>query len=352
MKKTIVMLSGKAGAGKDTFAEMLGSAWERVSFADALKEVASVESNLPLKCFHSRSAKDTPMFICGEIQTPRDLLLTIGARYKAEFGNTCWVKKVVAKIKDSNSEYFVITDWRFPYEIEAVKNLLQDQEIETIHSVRIAGSGTLRSSDESECALDSFGFDSFISNGSSLDSLQEKARILGAMMSEDSAVSSVYSELLPKATNLCRKHIHNQSDLKDITQEALNETLKQLKCKFSFSSGLWTFAYKVIYYTAQNYRRRTETFHRWFYFSDFGVDNMEDSGKCTPCAPLLTKRIEDALATLSVTDQEIFELRQCGYDHKEIAGKLGITAGNSRRRLFTINDQLRKELFDLYLELI
>jgi RNA polymerase sigma factor (sigma-70 family) len=357
MKKTIVILSGKAGAGKDTFAEMLGGAWERISFADEVKATCSELVDLHMDFFHKRELKDSPMLIGGKIQTPRDLCVSVGMYYRG-IDPHYWTKKAVEKIRNSKSEFFVITDWRFPNELEAIQRAFEtedssgDSSSKAVHSVRIVGRDALGSTHESECALDNYPVDYVIINRSSLDILQEKARLLGVVTGEPEATESAYNELLPKATNLVRKHTHNQSDIKDATQEALYEVLKQMKKKFNFTCSLWTFAYKVIYFHTQNFRRKGETYSNAFYFSDAGVDNLESAGKSDLHSPFLGKKIEAAVATLSEFDRKLFEMRHAGWKHKEIGEALGIKENYSRRRLFSIHKRLQEQLKDVYLDFI
>lgn len=386
MKKTIILLSGKAGVGKDTFAEMLGGAWERISFADAVKEECSTLADLHMDFFHKRELKDSPVFIGGKLQTPRDLCISVGGYYRG-IDPKYWTNKAVEKIRNSNSNYIVITDWRFPNELEAIKQAFlpdldgyydecqrinedyfarnaesptmdlrtypkKPEATAEITTVRLVGSNNLGSSDESECALDSFSFDYFISNRSDLTRLKGKATALGAIVGEEGATTEVYNELYPHARNLCRKHIPNQSDIDDLTQEALLEVLRQIPKKFNFSSRLWSFAYKVVYYYAQNFRRKRQTFTNTFHLSWDGGDSLFDSGKNDLHDHLLGEQIEEALSSLSASDRRLFELRYAGWAHKDIGAEIGITENYSRRRLFALLRKLRQKLGDFYSDLI
>ena len=351
MKKTIVILSGKAGAGKDTFAAMLGGAWQRISFADEVKKKASELVDLHLDFFHDVDKKDNVMLIGGKYQTPRDLLISVGMYYRGLDLNY-WINMAVEKIRSSKSEFFVITDWRFPNELEALRlafngdvlgyraarkaynedrfNLDAGQlELDfrvaptmpettaEISTVRIVGREHLGSSHESECALDSFRFDSLIINRASLELLEGKAKLLRAKVGEEEMLAEIYTELYPKATNLCRKHTSNPSDLKDVTQEALYEVIKQFKAKFNFNCTLWTFAYKVIYYYAQNYRRKREAYLKHFTLADGNtVEHVGNSGKSDLYMPFLGDKIDAAMHTLSDFDRKLVTLRHDGWSHK------------------------------------
>ena len=73
---------GYAGSGKDTSYEVYWKrqGFQRLAFADALKEVASELGRVPLRYFYDVQMKDRP---CLELpagqtdQTPRDYLLKV-----------------------------------------------------------------------------------------------------------------------------------------------------------------------------------------------------------------------------------------------------------------------------------
>jgi len=345
VKKKIIALSGKAGAGKDTLAAMLVGDWERVSFADPLKEMCSDLVDLHIDFFHNRDLKDTPMVIGGKLQSPRDLLVSVGSYYRTIDPNY-WVKKVVEKINKSNKECFVVTDCRYPDELEALKDISETR------TVRIVGRGDHGSSCATECALDSYNFDYVIPNRTSEKDLEARARILSAIMGNQEALGDLYTELRPRVSNLCRKHVFSQVDIEDFASEALCKILELLPSRFNFTCQLSTFAYSITYFTAQNRRRKWSTYNKYISFSEAGVDGYSSTKPLDSETLDLGGVIEEAVSRLSPLDKKIFTLRSQGCKHKEIGKELEITAGYSRRRLHSIYKKLREDLGDYYSEII
>lgn len=170
----VIMLGGKAGAGKDTFCKVMQSkslGVVRFAFADALKEIA--------KSFLWDGKKDTK---------GRRLLQQIGAVGR-EYDKDIWANKVVEAIK--NFEYLqmpyleshyggefiaVITDFRFPNEYEVIK-----RNFDNVKTYKIVGRQAYlgeNAKDVSETSLDNFQFDGIIDNSSYKSSLVEKAKQL------------------------------------------------------------------------------------------------------------------------------------------------------------------------------
>lgn len=389
VKKTIVMLSGKAGAGKDTFAEMLGSNWERVAFADELKRECSEDYDIPLEMFHDRLLKDKPIGIGGNILTPRDLLIRVGMEHR-ELNPNHWVDKVTERIRESTSEFFVITDWRFPNELESIREAflpdlsgynaeckaLADERdamdaeelgldwrsyptkpkgIADIYSVRIVGSGDNGSSDESECALDNSDFAYTIINRDSKKRLQEKALVLGCICGEEDSAEEIYDVLKNVARRTCSKYVFYSFDRSVVSHDATLYTMRLLRDRFDFTCLVTTFAYSVVYYYCQNYRREWGARNKHICLGLDSYDNVVMMGrKNSPLIDgLLSARIQAAIATLPSKQRRLISLRfEYGYTHKEIAVDLGVSENYSRRLLCLARGKLQVLLKDEYLELL
>lgn len=186
----IIMLSGKAGAGKDLAGSILvAMGHTRVAFADALKKVAAELYNYPEGTFHDRGLKDrrvpfscnpeTGEMIPGKIEddkhdivevSPRDLAIQVGAIGR-ELDPDIWVK--LADIPQSN---VVVTDWRFPNEHAALVAAGHE-----VHTIRIVRGGLELSECESETSLDDFDFDYVLPNTGTKGLV---ARFLGAILGD------------------------------------------------------------------------------------------------------------------------------------------------------------------------
>lgn len=127
--KTIYLLSGWAGSGKDYIATTQFPHATRFAFGDVLKQQVSEASGLPLTYFNDRTLKDTPLdtvfALTGDRVTPRDLLLN-EARIARAFDKDVYAKVVLAQILgDVSSSVFVVTDWRYKREFEFLHTQLQ-----------------------------------------------------------------------------------------------------------------------------------------------------------------------------------------------------------------------------------
>lgn len=132
----IVFVSGRKRVGKDTFSNFfVEQGYQRVAFADFLKiscqKFLADQFNyyVPLSDFYS----DEKDFITYQLPlaepesyTVRDLLQWYGQMIKEKFGLLYWVDHAIESILSGSDDNIIITDVRFPYEVDRVKlKLLQ-----------------------------------------------------------------------------------------------------------------------------------------------------------------------------------------------------------------------------------
>jgi len=155
----IVLISGYAGSGKDTFADFLIRYLpdaKKYAFADSIKEIAR-------KYFDWDGTKD---------EKGRQLLIGIGATGREENLHV-WTERVIEKIHKDRPEVAVISDWRFKHEYEKMKEVFR---MENLITVRIKKDGIKVINDISEHDLDDFlDFDFIIQNNGSLQELEKQA---------------------------------------------------------------------------------------------------------------------------------------------------------------------------------
>ena len=156
----IVMLSGWAGSGKDTVAKYMNT-FQRLAFADKLKEDVSAEHGIPIEVFHTRE-KDIPR----NSIIPRSLLLKHALEAK-EKDPYIYVRHV-AKVS-SIYDKIVITDWRYKEEYA----FLAKNTSARIIRIRITRN-LVPSNDPSEHELDNESFDYYIHNTGTLEMLRER----------------------------------------------------------------------------------------------------------------------------------------------------------------------------------
>ncbi len=162
----VILLSGKAEAGKDTFFEMTAERYakrliKRIAFADALKEIAFAMGWDGNKDVRGR----------GLLQD----LGEIGRKYHADL----WVDKTIETLQAYSKEADIVcfTDCRYPNELEGIKNWTKLNPSHQVVTVRIERPGHVIAANQnhiSEIALDDYTFDYRIINDGSLEDYREK----------------------------------------------------------------------------------------------------------------------------------------------------------------------------------
>lgn len=195
----IISLSGRIGSGKDTVANIIeqvspSNNWQIKKFAGKLKDIAELLTGIPKIHFEDQDFKKTSMSPEWNM-TYRDFLQRIGTEaMRNGLHENVWVNALFSDYKATtiavgSNEFditekdvlpnWLITDTRFPNELEAVK---QHNGI-TIKVIRDSGNtvGTLHSS---ETALDHYNeWDYVIDNNGSIEDL--KAQIFSILEKEN-----------------------------------------------------------------------------------------------------------------------------------------------------------------------
>lgn len=172
----IISVSGKIGSGKDTVASIIQqldskSYWEVKKFAGKVKEVAKLLTGIPVYKFEDQAFKQTYMGQEWDM-TYREFLQKIGtdAMRKGLHENT-WINSLFAEYTMGNPNW-IITDTRFPNELNAVK----EHGGLTIKVIRNS-SNSIGNLHESETALDHItNWDYVIDNNGSINDLKETVR--------------------------------------------------------------------------------------------------------------------------------------------------------------------------------
>jgi len=186
-RHTIIIVSGKKQSGKDTFCsfvnEFAPSIFSKLAFADSLKISLqkflkfNFDISVPLDSFYLNEKKEKKLSNYSKISSLRVAMQWFGQMMKENFGEDFWVKKVISQI-ELHPGNCVISDARFPYEIEGIKNAFLNKEY-NIYSIRINRKSSLVDSDISETALDEKPityFDFTIDNNGTFDEFEESCR--------------------------------------------------------------------------------------------------------------------------------------------------------------------------------
>lgn len=157
MRPIIITLSGVAHSGKDTTADYLVNKLDKLGFkaiklglADQLKIISQkliqlfYNVNIPIDEFHNMEKKELirpelPIFDGNPFKL-RTVLQKIGTEvFRDSLWNSIWCDYINRNLKDKFIEYqvIVISDCRFPDEINYFKNLESSNQISSFISFRI-----------------------------------------------------------------------------------------------------------------------------------------------------------------------------------------------------------------------
>ena len=158
----IIMLAGKAGAGKDTSYIVLSKLYKdtkRYAFADALKDVAYQLSWDGLKDDKGRR-----------------FLQNLG-NVAREYNKNVWADIVADDIEQWGTGLAVITDFRFPNEYYVIENRFPKQ----VYTINIYGRAYdlgKNGNDVSENSLTHWEFDFQVNNDSTIENLQSQLSVV------------------------------------------------------------------------------------------------------------------------------------------------------------------------------
>ena len=135
----ILLLSGWSLAGKDAVAKILVETYDfqRVAFADPVKERVASEQQIPLEWCHDHVKKSQPLPNCPE-RTLRQELIRVGeAERRVNPG--IWASLIADKIEraiEEDAYQFVISDWRNMAELFTLQKRFPHAKLLPIRVVR------------------------------------------------------------------------------------------------------------------------------------------------------------------------------------------------------------------------
>ncbi len=129
---TIFIVSGKARSGKDTFSaalkSILGESYHLVAYAEELKLKCSYDFDLTHNQVHGdlkevQDIRYPKQDGSNECWTPREILQFVGTDCYRKIDNDFWVKTLIKRINRDKLNDVIITDARFPNEVNIKKDL-------------------------------------------------------------------------------------------------------------------------------------------------------------------------------------------------------------------------------------
>ena len=194
-KQHKIALSGRAGTGKDTVANMLyelfvSDADERfvrlftrrfngierftkLSFAEPIKDIISIMFPAINKEYLFGSSEYRKQIIEGTNISIRELLQDIGEHYK-KIDPLIWIKALDYKVKNCDSNVIVVSDLRFIQEY----NYLKENDFVLIRIIKETNSNMTHVSETQQDSIPNDRFDFIINNNGSLDDLNEEVKCI------------------------------------------------------------------------------------------------------------------------------------------------------------------------------
>lgn len=171
-KMIIFACRGFSMSGKDTIGEILCREYgfTRFAFADSLKELVAGKYNCDVSFLHTQEGKMTYSTVHG--RTWRDIILYEGYEQR-RLNENIFADMCIQKIKESGKKRIVITDLRYPNELERIICSFPGEFIKVIHVIR-KGQLTSPVEDTSENLLaDRIGDTILVNPGTTTDELKE-----------------------------------------------------------------------------------------------------------------------------------------------------------------------------------
>lgn len=173
--KTIYLFTGKAQSGKNYIARELNKALTsehktvlELSFAYKLKSFISTLFNMPIEEVDKWKLNEQPFTANGT--TMREILQRFGTDIiRKHVDKDYWIKFVATRIVNTDYNYYLITDYRFPNELDVVDYIklydLYNLTDYNVKVVKVINNSTIKSSrHESEMLTDVIDADIIIDN--------------------------------------------------------------------------------------------------------------------------------------------------------------------------------------------
>jgi len=174
-KIKLLGLAGKARSGKNLAAKYIRDIIHKkdpsrltgeIGFADGVKSVAAEALSVNRMTFFEDESKEKLFRIGKDTElTGREILQKVGTEmFRETLCDDFWVHRLMKVISDQPDFFMVVTDVRFPNEVEAI-------EAAGGIVIRLLRNTGLKDEHESETALDDWEFSHFISNNESKEYL-------------------------------------------------------------------------------------------------------------------------------------------------------------------------------------
>lgn len=155
------------------------------------------------------------------------------------------------------------------------------------------------------------------------------------------AQQELYKTFYGKMMGVCYRYSNNSEDAKDILQDGFVKVYSNLK-KYNFTGSLEGWIRRIIVNTAIDHYRKHKNVHFVDDDEGFILENSKTESADSIYSQFGESVIMEAVQALSPAYQAVFNLNVIeGFQHKEIAEKLGISEGTSKSNLAKAKRNLR-----------
>jgi len=178
----LVGICGKAGSGKDTVGDYLIDRYgfKKIALADPIKRLVKDIFALDDYTVYDRVAREQEL---GRWPgwTVRKLLQFIGTElFREQIDNAIWVKSLWYKISDDKENNYVVSDVRFPNELQFFKDNAKEGEFFALKIVRPGYEGNVGLAGHASEAYDLEGDEEIINDGTEEDLYGKIDQIVGS----------------------------------------------------------------------------------------------------------------------------------------------------------------------------
>ena len=161
------------------------------------------------------------------------------------------------------------------------------------------------------------------------------------------AQRKLYETFYGKMMGVCYRYTNNKEDAKDVLQEGFIKVYRNIS-KYKFNGSLEGWIRRIMVNTAIDHFRKNKTV---FFVEDedgFLLENTKIESENEIYSRFGEEVIMKAIELLSPAYKTVFNLNVIeGFQHKEIAQKLGISEGTSKSNLAKAKIKLRLILSEL-----